>query len=64
MRVDLVDAVLDRRAREHEGVAAAQAFDGLRGLGAPVLDALGLIEHDDVGLQPPLTSSASASICS
>ena len=47
-RMQFVDAVLDGRAGEDEGVAAAQALDGLGGLGAPVLDALGFVEHDDV----------------
>ena len=48
-RVEFVDAVFEGSAGENEGVAAAQAFDGLGGLGGPVLDALGLVEHDDVG---------------
>ena len=51
-RVDLVDAVFDRRAGEDEGVAAAQALDGLRGLGVPVLDPLRFVQDHDVGLQP------------
>ena len=50
-RIKLVDAVLDGRAGEDEGVAAAKAFDGLGGFGAPVFDALGFVEHDDVGLE-------------
>ena len=49
--VDLVDAVLDRRAGEHEGVAASQALDGHGGLGLPVLDALGLVENDHIRCQ-------------
>ena len=51
-RIQLVDAVFDRRAGEDEGVAAVEPLDGLRGLGGPVLDALGLVEHDDVRPQP------------
>ena len=51
-RIQLVNAVLDGRAGEDEGVAAAQALDGLGGLGAPVLDALRFVQHDDVGPQP------------
>ena len=51
-RIQFVDAVLDGRAGEDEGVAAAQAFDGLGGFGAPVLDALGFVQHHDVRPQP------------
>ena len=50
-RIELVDAVLDRRAGQHEGVGRAQRLDPPRRLGLPVLDALRLVEHDDVGLQ-------------
>ena|SRR5437660_5160520 len=46
--MQLVDAILDGRAGEDKGVAAAEAFNGLGGLGAPVLDALGFVEHDNV----------------
>ena len=48
-RVELVDAVLDRRAGQHEGVRRAQRLDPARRLCLPVLDALRLVEHDDVG---------------
>jgi hypothetical protein len=48
-RVQLIEAVLDGRARENEGKPAAQALDGLGGLAGPVFDPLGLIQHDDVG---------------
>ena len=48
-RVDLVDAVLERRAGEHEGVPALELLHRIRGLGLPVLDALGLVEDHDVG---------------
>ena len=51
-RIQLVNAVLDGRAGEDEGIAAAQALDGLGGLGAPVLDALRFVQHHDVGPQP------------
>ena len=51
-RIQFVDAVFQRRAGEHPGVAAAQAFDGEGGLRVPVLDALRLVEDDDLGLQP------------
>ncbi len=45
----LVNPVLDGRAGEHEGVTAAETFDGLGRLRAPVLDPLGFIQHHDVG---------------
>ena len=48
-RVDLVDAVLERRAGQHEGVPALEPLHRVRGLGVPVLDALGLVEDHDVG---------------
>jgi hypothetical protein len=38
-------------AGEDEGVAAAEAFYGLGGLGGPVFDALGFVEDDDVGAE-------------
>ena len=46
--IELVDAVLDRRAGQYEGVGRAQRLDPSRRLGLPVLDALRLVEHDDV----------------
>ena len=49
--VEFVDAVFERRAGQHEGVAAGQGFDHLGGFGAPVFDALGLIQDDQVGAQ-------------
>ena len=49
--VEFVDAVFERGAGEHEGVAAAQAFDHLGGLGAPVLDALGFVEDHQIEAQ-------------
>lgn len=50
-RMQLVDAVLDGRAGQHEGVAALEALDGLARLGVPILDALRLVEHHHVGPQ-------------
>ncbi len=50
-RVDFVYTVFDWGAGEHEGTAALQTFDGLSGLGVPVLDALSLVQDDDVRLQ-------------
>src|SRR6185369_235836 len=52
-RVDLVDAVLDRRAGQDEGVGAREALDGLGGLALPVLDPLCLVEDDDVRSETP-----------
>lgn len=49
--VELVDAVFDGGTGEDEGVAAFEAFHGLRGLGGPVFDALRFIKHDDVGAE-------------
>ena len=48
-RIQFVDAVLQRRAGEHEGEGAAQQFDRARGARRPVLDALCFVEHHDVG---------------
>ncbi len=50
-RIELVDAVLERRAGQHEGVGRAQLLDPPRGLGLPVLDPLRLVENDDVRRQ-------------
>jgi hypothetical protein len=50
-RVEFVDAIFDRRAGEHEGMATAQPFDRLGGERVPRLDALGFVEHDNVGAQ-------------
>ena len=49
--MQLIDAILNRGAGEHESVAAAEAFDGLGGLRVPVLDALGFVEHDHLGTE-------------
>lgn len=43
--VELVDAVLQRRAGEAPPVARRQRKRGLRRVAAPVLDAVGLVEH-------------------
>ncbi len=48
--VQFLQLVLQRRAGQHDGVTAAQLLDGPRRLRFPVLDALGLVEHDQVGL--------------
>ena len=50
-RVDLVDAVLEGRAGQHEGVGASESLDRSRGLGLPVLDTLRLVQNHDVGLE-------------
>ena len=47
-RRELVEPVLHRRAGQHETVRRIQALHRQRGLGRPVLDPLGLVEHDDV----------------
>ena len=47
-RIDLVDAVLHRCAGEYEGVGAVQPLDRDGGFGLPVLDALGLVQNDDI----------------
>ena len=47
-RRELVEPVLHRRAGQHEAVRRIQALHGECGLGRPVLDPLGLVEHDDV----------------
>ena len=48
--VQLLELVLQRRAGQHDGVAAAQLLDGPRRLRLPVLDALGLVQDDQVRL--------------
>ena len=49
--VDLVDPVLERRAGQDEGVAALELLYRHCGLRLPVLDALCLVENDDIGPQ-------------
>ncbi len=49
--IQFVEAVFDGCAGEDEGVAAAEAFDGLGGFGAPIFYALGFVKHNDVGPQ-------------
>ena len=51
-RIQLVDAVFDRRPGQHKGVATAQPLDCLGRFGAPILDPLRFIEHHDVRPQP------------
>ena len=47
----LIEAVLDGRAGEHKCVTGAEAFDREGGLCSPILDTLGLVEHDDIGTE-------------
>ncbi len=47
-RCQFLDAVLHRRAGEHQAIGGRQALDRQGGLGRPVLDALRLVEHDEV----------------
>ena len=49
-RMQLLEPVLQRRAGQHEGVFRFELFDGLGRPGLPVLDPLGLVEDDQVGL--------------
>ncbi len=49
--VNVVDSVFDGRSGEHERVAALQPLDGLRRLGAPVLDALRFVQDHHIRLQ-------------
>ena len=49
--VQFVNPVFDRRAGEDKCVTAAQTLNRLGGFGAPVLDSLRFIQHDDVWLQ-------------
>ena len=49
-RVQLFEPVLQRRAGQHDGVLRFELLDGLGRAGLPVLDPLGLVEDDDVGL--------------
>jgi len=55
-RVELVDAVLQRRAGEAPAVARCQRKRGLRCVAAAVLDAMRLVEHD--AAPPDLQSTA------
>ena len=48
-RMQLVNPVLNRCAGENEGVTAAETFDGLGRLGAPVLDPLRFVKHHNIG---------------
>ena len=49
-RVQLLQAVLQRRARQYQGVGRRQLLHALRGAGLPVLDPLRLVEDDQVRL--------------
>ena len=46
---ELVEAVLHWSAGQHQTVRRVQAFHGECGLGRPVLDTLGFVQHHDVG---------------
>ena len=59
-RVEFVDAVLNGRAGEHEGIAAFQTFHRLRCLGGPVLDSLGLIQDNHFGSKDSINVEAVA----
>ncbi len=50
LRIKLVDAVLDGSAGETPAVHSLECCDAARGIGALVLDVLGLVEHDAVEL--------------
>jgi hypothetical protein len=47
----IVEPVLERRAREHEREWRSQAFHRLRRLRRPVLDALAFVQNDEVPLR-------------
>src|ERR1019366_3251376 len=47
-RVQVIEPVLQRRARQHESEARGQSLDDPAGLRLPVLDALPLVEDDEV----------------
>ena len=47
----LLQFVFQRRAGQHQGVAALQLLDGARGRGGPVADSLCLVENDQVRTQ-------------
>ena len=49
-REKIVEPILQRRAGEHEGERRTQALDGLSRLRFPVLDALALIQNDQIPL--------------
>ena len=47
-RKEIVEPILERRAGEHQREGRAQALHGLRRLCLPVLDALALVQNDQV----------------
>ena len=49
-RGQLLDPVFHRRAGEHQAVWRIEPLDRERRLGGPVLDPLGFVEHDQVGI--------------
>ena len=46
----LFQAILQRRSREHDGIGGSDALDAAGHARVPVLDALGLVENDQVGV--------------
>ena len=49
--VDFVDTILQRRPGQYEGIGAFQVLDGVGGFGLPILDALRLVQDDDIRFQ-------------
>ena len=47
-RIEIVEPVFQRRARQHERESRAKAFDHAAGLRFPVLDALAFVQNDQV----------------
>ena len=47
--MEFLQPVFQRRAGQHDGVFGGQALDAARGAGFPVLDALGFVQHDQIG---------------
>src|SRR5438034_9865218 len=48
-----LQAILQRRAREHDGIGRDDFFDGASGTRIPVLDPLSLVQYDQVGRPAP-----------
>ena len=51
-RGELRQTILERSPGQHQPPRGLQPLDGQRGLGCPVLDALGFVEHDQVWCEP------------
>ena len=65
-RIQIVQPVFQRRAREHQGESRPQALDDVAGLGLPVLDPLPFVENDQVpgdALDRPECRAAPARNC-